>query len=341
MQFANLYPSKRSTIISLYSGAFCASAVVFVTLKYLFDAGLSYFVVTVILAATSLLMFPFTLFILPSDRIREDSEEKNSNEKRESMFKKNVYRTSLSIISPVTLEKFKVLGSPGFIRKFADCDKSKDNTIKTNETFNDLNIKSIINMNYNNNDSKNPTFLPKSQALVNTNTSNTVNKCLPLKISLWSWAFNLHQWWFSWLITYMIIYAGSLNQWLQRVTTDVESANNFSKIYGCAQVLCLVLAPIAGLIMDYNVQKANKETDPFMRKLKRVKACFLPLFITTLFLSACLLCRFFDNKTAVYVSIVFMTIFRSFLVAVGTSYLRIRFNEKQLILINSIIVIVI
>ncbi len=60
MKFAELYPSKRLTIISLNSGATCASAVVFIILKYLYDSGISYFMVMLILTLLSLLMFqPF------------------------------------------------------------------------------------------------------------------------------------------------------------------------------------------------------------------------------------------------------------------------------------------
>ena len=153
------------------------------------------------------------------------------------------------------------------------------------------------------------------------------NNGIPLRISLWSWAFNLHQWWFSWLITYMVLYIGSLNLWLQRVTDDIQIAGNFAKIYGTAQIAALLLAPMAGFFMDCSIQKADKETDPFIRKLNRVRAGFWPLFTTSLFLSFCLFCRFFDTETAIYISIVFMTIFRAFLVAVGTAYLRIRYQN--------------
>ena len=324
MQFANLYPSKRSTIICLYSGAFCASAVIFVVLKYLYDFGLSYFVVTLILTLTSLLMFPFTLLILPSDRIREESDEvKQPNEKSDSMFKRNAFRSSLSLIrSKVTLEKFTLLSSPYFTRKSSDFEKQSENTIngyKTDLKVNNQNPIYAIN----------PIFWAKEQIPTPSmivSTVNTSTKSIPpLKISLWSWAFNLHQWWFSWMITYMVMYVGSLNLWLQRVTDNNQIASDFSQIYGCAQVFCLFLAPIAGLLMDYSIKKAEKETDPFQRKLKRVRAGFWTLFVTTLFLTACLICRFFDNQTAIYTSIVFMTIFRAFLVAVGTAFLRIRY----------------
>ena len=43
----------------------------------------------------------------------------------------------------------------------------------------------------------------------------------PLRVSLISLPFTLHQWWYSWLITYMIMYVGTMNLWLDRVTDDM------------------------------------------------------------------------------------------------------------------------
>jgi hypothetical protein len=312
MQFANLYPSKRSTVITFYSGAFSASAVVFVLLKYLFEFGISYFMVTLFLVLASLLMFPFTFFILPSDRIREEPEEKNTCNSL-SIFKREKLRSSLSIITPVTLEKFTLMTSPYFTRKIILNDENMNNK-------NSVNNNGVNNAHLND---KNISWI-KDQNPAQVLSKSCANSVPPLRISLGSLAFNLHQWWFSWLITYMVMYVGSMNLWLQRVTTDLRVASNFAKIYGIAQIIGLILAPIAGVFMDFYVMKADKETDPFKRKLKRVQAGFWPLLITTITLTACLICRFFDNEIAIYVSIAFMTAFRSFLVAVGTAYLRIR-----------------
>jgi hypothetical protein len=115
-----------------------------------------------------------------------------------------------------------------------------------------------------------------------------------------------------------------MNLWTESFTNDLQTASNFTEIYGIAQLTSIVLAPIPGIFMDFNINKADKETDPFEKKLKRIQSCFLPISITTLLLISCLICRFFNNEIAVYVSIAFMTLFRLFLIAVGTAYLRIR-----------------
>ena len=107
--------------------------------------------------------------------------------------------------------------------------------------------------------------------------------------------------------------------------THSEVASNFSKIFGVVQILCLVIAPIAGLIMDHQVNKANLEVDPIKRQLNRIQAGFWPMMFTTSTLSAILICRFFNNPVAIYTSIIFITLLRSFLIAVASAYLRIRF----------------
>lgn len=101
-------------------------------------------------------------------------------------------------------------------------------------------------------------------------------------------------------------------------------ASNFSKVFGIVQVLALVLAPMAGFLMDSQVNAASRELDPFKRRLNRIKAGFWPMMFTTATLAATLVCRFFDTATAIYISIIFITLLRSFLVAVASAYLRIR-----------------
>lgn len=76
--------------------------------------------------------------------------------------------------------------------------------------------------------------------------------------------------------------------------------------------------------MDHQVNSANKVVDPFKRRLALIKSGYWPMMFTTSTLAAILACRFFNSTTAVYVSIVFITLLRSFLVAVASAYLRIR-----------------
>ena len=77
--------------------------------------------------------------------------------------------------------------------------------------------------------------------------------------------------------------------------------------------------------MDHQVNRANLEADPFKRQLNRIQAGFWPMMFTTSTLAAILVCRFFNSPIAIYTSIIFITLLRSFLVAVASAFLRIRF----------------
>ncbi|CAG2106746.1 unnamed protein product [Medioppia subpectinata] len=290
MQIADYFPSKRSTVITFFSGAFSASPIVFVVLKYIYDSGVfSFLTVILVLVILSLFMFPFTYFLLPAISVKHDDHIKNNIELQ-------------------TIEK----DSLGKLAK------------ETNgKTLNGFNGKSYDNNgNGMKGDGEDEVFIkPDSKRVPIVMDSND---SVPLNVSLWSLAFMLHQLWFSWLNTYMVLYSGSMNLWLDRVTSDTVIAGDFTETFGMVQVSALIIAPIAGLFMDRNINRANKGTDPFENKLSRAQSGFLPILVTTIVLTISVVCRFFNTVGAVYSSIVFITLLRSFLVAVASAYLRIR-----------------
>ncbi|OTF75230.1 hypothetical protein BLA29_010235, partial [Euroglyphus maynei] len=136
MQISNLYPSKRSTIISIYSGAFSASSIIYVILHYIYEnGGLNFFWVQFILVILSITTIPFTLFVLPGDKVREPDNKNNNNNpvKNDDDCKKpdngiypanidgllftNKKSTSEEIRQSIRLQNFKMIGSPTLIRK--------------------------------------------------------------------------------------------------------------------------------------------------------------------------------------------------------------------------------
>lgn len=298
MQFANLYPKIRSSIITLYSGAFSASSIVFVILKYVYEHGINYYYTTTLLFFTSLLLLPVTFFLLPVDQVREDDEPipnrkdptnhaaftiENKNADKSGLDKDNVndanriiekdlneikfsrqkfnrfYEQNFNKIQPIKLEKFQYIGSPQLKRK-ESTDNDKSAPIE-------LDAKIIVNEALFGPDGLD---LPLAK-LDNRNEIKKPNQ-LPLKLSIYSLPYIIHQYWFCWIITAIIMYVGSMNLWIRRVTDDVEKASFYLKIYGLLQVFSLILAPIAGAIMDIEVARASKEIDQHKRKIKMAKA---------------------------------------------------------------------
>lgn len=351
-QFANLYPKIRSSIITLYSGAFSASSIVFVILKYVYEHGIDYYYATSILFFTSLLILPITFFLLPPDQVREDDGKPPANRKdptnhaaftienksaleassaaNKSELDRNadqycneneikftrqkfnrIYEQNFNTIQPIKLEKFQYIGSPKLKRKENLDDRSAPV---------ELDAQIMVNSNAEGLDKQD---LPLTK-LDNRDEKKRTGR-LPLKLSLYSLPYIIHQYWFCWLITYMIMYVGSMNLWIRRITEDVDKASFYLKVYGLLQVFSLVLAPMAGGIMDFEVSRASKETDPNKRRLKMAKAGFWPLLLTNLSLVGVIICKFFDDETAIYISIILNTFLRSFLIAVASAYLRIRY----------------
>lgn len=309
MQFSNLYPEKRSTIISIYSGAFSASSIIYVILQYIYAAsGIGFFWVNFILVLLSLATIPFTLFILPADKVRDNGDQTDPAKLIPTKRKLFTKQSSVFAISQITLQKYKSVASPTMDRKngfvnagFVDSeDLGKDKLCTT-----------IANL-------QQPP--PPSPSPGASSSSSP-----PLSISLCTFAYNLHQLWFSWMITYMLIYVGSMNLWTERVTSDLVAQKSFVDIYGLFQVLALVVSPLAGLLMDWQLSKANSIADPLEKRLIRSQSGFWPLFITTITLLICVICHYYDSKQFIYISIVFITIYRAFLLAVGSAFLRVRF----------------
>lgn len=219
MQFANLFPKNRSTVITFYSGAFSASSVIFVALKYGYDAGFSFKWTCFTLVILSLAMIPVTFFLLPVHAVHEENQD-DGNDDESILNKKYHAKNNLALVSStITLEKFKVISSPVPIKRIINgtTDANQiDVQVKFENNNNETNtISTISKVNSGSLELPRP---PSSQlSLSSTSTSEKI----PLKQSLFSLPFSLHQWWYSWLITYMIMYVGSMNLWLNRVTTDM------------------------------------------------------------------------------------------------------------------------
>lgn len=290
MQFANLFPKNRSTVITFYSGAFSSSAVLFVLLKYAYEAGVTFNTACSSMVLAALLMLPVTFFLLPHDRVREPEPAPDSTR----IMKKKYAKGNLALVSStmITLEKFKWLDSPlphrkGVVNAVMDADEEiglddcestasseevmvrkrsqqmeaspgpeirRSTTPFTGKTiilpFNSLKMSSGVvnkgpscevhergaggncckvdhvvdcskgsqegNCAFGDCDNRPPSCSPSTTV----SSSCEAEEQVPLSQSLFSIPFSLHQWWYSWLITYMIMYVGTMNLWLDRVTSD-------------------------------------------------------------------------------------------------------------------------
>ncbi|XP_035213662.1 solute carrier family 43 member 3-like [Stegodyphus dumicola] len=287
MQIADLFPEKRSTIITLYSGAFSASASVFVFIKYGFDAGLPWEWACFLLVVLSVIMLPVTLFVLPADRIREEKGGLFSATEKE-----------VSSVAPCVWGTFTYIPDDYIFHKSPPPVRSENNNTVKEKSPKDGEVEK--------------------------------QEEIPLRNSLFSWSFFLHQYWFCWLLLYTIIYVGTLHLWSERTTTDRNEDSFFSETYGLFQVTGIFLAPIGGLFMDWSIRRVTKNNEDQDETLLRViRSCFWPMFLTTILEAIAQICKFFNVKIAIYVSIFAVTFLRAFFLSIGTAYLRIRFPAEH------------
>uniref|UniRef100_A0A2L2YQ53 Solute carrier family 43 member 3 n=1 Tax=Parasteatoda tepidariorum TaxID=114398 RepID=A0A2L2YQ53_PARTP len=292
MQIADLFPEKRSTIITLYSGAFSASASVFVFIKYGYDAGLPWEWACFLLVVLSVLMLPVTLFVFPADKFEVEKKGLFSGKEME-----------VSSVAPCVWGTFNyIMDEPPFKRIQQKSTKFESNIHRAKEIDKQVSVDST--------------------------------KTVPLRESLFSVSYLLHQYWFCWLLLYTIIYVGTLHLWSERITTDRDEDAFFSELYGLFQVTGLFLAPIGGIFMDWSIRRVTKKSkddnpDSATTMLSVIRSCFWPMFLTTMLEVIAQICKFFNERIAIYVSIVAVTLLRAFFLSIGTAYLRIRFPAEH------------
>ncbi|KFM70027.1 Solute carrier family 43 member 3, partial [Stegodyphus mimosarum] len=82
--------------------------------------------------------------------------------------------------------------------------------------------------------------------------------------------------------------------------------------------------------MDWSIRRVTKNNEDQNDTLLRViRSCFWPMFLTTILEAIAQICKFFNVKIAIYVSIFAVTFLRAFFLSIGTAYLRIRFPAEH------------
>ncbi|KPM07208.1 hypothetical protein QR98_0056950 [Sarcoptes scabiei] len=377
MQIADFFPTKRSTIISFYSGAFSSSPLVFVIIKSIYDRyEIGYFHSTIILFIISITLIPLNTIILPKRSVRNrerillnrfeeyrykqmalefgsqnENPKKNCCDGGEEKCDPNAIGTNVC----VTMKPFFITKKS--LQKLTDQILEQENgndEILLPENVGDRKKPIIVNFTELQKEKDRKNFKQTQQA------ERSVGKkilhslfCLrrkkhaaaddddgdggnQLKVSLFSLSYLIHQIWFGWINTYMVLYSGSMSLWLDRITDDPSVRNYFARIFGIVQILALIIAPCAGYLMDKIVRRARDITDDDHRRLIQAQSGSLPILFTTLTLAGAVCCRFFDSNQAIYISIVFITILRALFIAVASAYLRIRYPASHFNRLNGI-----
>ncbi|KAJ6215554.1 hypothetical protein RDWZM_010054 [Blomia tropicalis] len=350
MTIADYFPNHRSTIISIYSGAFSASPLVFVLCKYFYDhygPSVSYIGVMSVLFVLSLMMIPTTFIFLPqpsSNGIKtfnwiqlfrhrtkndDDDDDKDKQKKEEGEEDKDDEVTFRFIDDETMIDN-------------VDIQHSNMETAVDHNDVEDIDKAYQSPPTYRTKVSSSSIIVPKDKSsygcLCRLFSNASLNDEIPLSISIYSFSFMVHMLWFSWLNTYMVLYSGSLVLWLSRVTDNEHMISTIIQSFGLIQSTALFIAPMAGYIMDNRIMvaKNTKSNEPIRQRLASAQSAFRSMIITNLALSGGTIARFYDHPIGVYVSIIFITLLRSFLIAVASAYIRVRFPQSHFSRLNGV-----
>ncbi|XP_076045503.1 equilibrative nucleobase transporter 1-like isoform X2 [Oratosquilla oratoria] len=160
----------------------------------------------------------------------------------------------------------------------------------------------------------------------------------PLRVSLGSTSFILHQIWFATTCLVILMYLGALNPWLYDVLASVREVNAMTSWFGVSQLAGPLLAPLAGIVMDYLADRAtrNSRDDPERRVTAVWKASVGPLAMTSLLSAALTVSRLFSSRSAILVSMVFLTLLRPSVISCAIAHLRLRFPANHFNRLNGI-----
>lgn len=272
--------------------------------RYVYQDGVDFTYCLLFLSGLNVLFVPVTFFVLPKDRINPESletpaaEEEAKKNAHNNNYVTNVYHINTRYYNSgedaiEEKNKSQKVESGNYFPKFTQ--------IQTNEGKRDE---------------------------VNRNSINAEPQVrqIPLRESFFSLPFMLHLWTYAWLISYPYIYVGTMSLWFERMPDGSTIEERFSKIYAFSQLSNILIAPFAGFIIDCKISKAQKEKDPFLRRLKTVQSGFLPLMMAITTAASIITTKFFDEELAIYVSIGFITLLRSFHISICSAYLRVRYD---------------
>lgn len=283
---ANLFPNHKSSIISLYNGAFCASAAIFLLVKYIYPFGFDIKTSCVSLAGLSGLMIIPTMFLFPT----------------------KTFETSVND-SPDLYDK-----SVGELVKSSSVNSDNINPcINSTESSVEISINCTKIKDYGSTSENKP---PEAQSESQCQSFLTSDYLLHL---LWSCVLGLA----------MAVYGGSFEHWVESITNDDIIVSNMVEWFGFCHIPMLLIAPLAGLWLDYGLNEAKKENDPDKRVKRARHAVFWCIFLTTVIQLLQLICMFFSTVLFVYTTLFIFIFSRPIVNAVTVVYLRISFPAEQ------------
>ncbi|XP_078095390.1 equilibrative nucleobase transporter 1-like [Mustelus asterias] len=260
MQVGNLFGNRRSTVITLYNGAFASSSSAFLLVKVLYEAGFSIKSIFLFISSLSIVHILRTFFLLPRKHIPFPLPKG--------------YTYGVTCSKPGLGASYRTKEQPGKQVK-ALREGEAESTLERG--MEKKRWKWVVRDDMSSLDSLNPQLPTGSEG--NEEKVQSFRSCILSKLFL------THLLWISILQLRHYLFIGTLNPMLTMLAKgDTTQVSRFTNAYALTQICGVFCAPWNGIIMDW-LQGRDKipDTAPDSAALKRLsgmKAVVLSLIIT-------------------------------------------------------------
>ncbi|XP_054826866.1 equilibrative nucleobase transporter 1 isoform X2 [Eublepharis macularius] len=297
MQVGNLFGKHRSTIITLYNGAFDSSSAVFLIIKLLYEQGLKLNTMFLFISACSVWHLVRTFFLMPRRHIPYPLPPGYT-------YGLSCHRRSRSYR---TYEEQRCPKSPDE-DEIHNSDKLHADSVLGEEH---LTTKVIAGKG-------NPGAASESKK--------------PAIISFWSCVFSkLFFWHLVWLSVMQLrhyLFIGTLNPMLEQLAgQDSELVSSYTNAFAFTQLCGVLCAPWNGLILDRHKRGQKKEGNShgIPDSLADLRSCVLSLAITVLQCMAFSICASIPVLPVQYATFILQVLSRSFLYGGNAAFLAVAF----------------
>lgn len=304
IQVGNLYGRQRSTIITLYNGAFDSSSSMFLLVKILHEYGITLKSIFLFFSGCSILHILRTFFLLPKSHIPFPAP------------KDYTYGVTCGKSSSFSL----VNRDEGKQQKPNSCSSGEEeeenaeeqNTMNMSQKDPGESGRSLLN--------KEAQVL-KQQSEAEEKPAESFKSCVFSSLFLWQIA------WLSIMQLRHYLYIGTLNPLLNHLAhNDSKKVSTFTNAFAFTQLCGVLFAPWNGVILDRHKRrkKKNKESQE-TDILEDLHASILSLAITVTQCVLFSLCAAIPVLEVQYASFILQVINRSFLYGGNAAFLSIAF----------------
>ncbi|XP_064417007.1 equilibrative nucleobase transporter 1 [Latimeria chalumnae] len=300
IQVGNLFGSKRSTIITLYNGAFDSSSAIFLLVKILYEHGLTIKSMFLFMASCSVLHILRTIFLLPRKHIPYPLPENYT------------YGVTCGVTGSLALKQGEG-GGPKQVNAGPrnGSEGQNANSIPREE------------------DDTQKALLEDGKVVVKD--SGRLDNEPSFRSCIFSSLFFWHLVWLSVMQLRHYLFIGTLNPMLTHLANnDPGKVSTFTNAFAFTQLCGILCAPWNGMIMDRHKHKRAKkdgtpQNDQDSDHFSDLRASIMSLAITALQCILFSLCAAIPVLEVQYASFIFQVLNRSFLYGGNAAFIAITF----------------